>query len=417
MRRWAAPGRRSSAPSPRRAVAASSARVATCGPPAPPTPATAPASGSGSLSRDVDPAGARRPAPPRCRAASPTSPPTTRSAPERGAPVADRDPKILARKAELTSTDHLTASVKAEAVHVWEVGYYLDGEKVNLVIVDGETGEAKESWTGSAVDWPMARGKPGPVRPHPQRALRLDPAGARSSCSASGTSAAGASGSTSTCSSCSASGSARRSSTRPRSASRSRSTTRRSSTCWSACSGSASAAHGRDGGGRGGAAPEHAGLADDGRGDRPDRPAPRRQPRRLGGHRRRLRGRDRRRQDHRRRADLRRAPSPTTTRPATPTGPPTTSPTSRSRRSLPWSGVLGRPARRPRGDDLLRPATVAGLFALGLGRWSARGRGDEADDDDEGGRDRGRAADDGRLAGLRRRLAPGSPTGAATSSA
>ena len=75
--------------------------------------------------------------------------------------VADTDPKIVARKAELTSKDTLTASVKAEAVRVWEVGYYLNGTKVNLVIVDGETGEATQSWTGPAVDWPMARGKPG----------------------------------------------------------------------------------------------------------------------------------------------------------------------------------------------------------------------------------------------------------------
>jgi hypothetical protein len=81
--------------------------------------------------------------------------------PEQAVKVADTDPKILARKAELTSEDTLTASVKAEAVRVWEVGYYLNGEKVNLVIVDGETGEATQSWTGPAVDWPMARGKPG----------------------------------------------------------------------------------------------------------------------------------------------------------------------------------------------------------------------------------------------------------------
>ena len=80
---------------------------------------------------------------------------------EEAVKVADTDPKIVARKAELTSKDTLTASVKAEAVRVWEVGYYLNGTKVNLVIVDGETGEATQSWTGPAVDWPMARGKPG----------------------------------------------------------------------------------------------------------------------------------------------------------------------------------------------------------------------------------------------------------------
>ncbi|MFN8111911.1 MAG: hypothetical protein U0R51_01795 [Solirubrobacterales bacterium] len=81
--------------------------------------------------------------------------------PEAAVKVADTDPKIVARKAELTSKDTLTANVKAESVRVWEVGYYLNGEKVNLVIVDGETGEATQSWTGPAVDWPMARGKPG----------------------------------------------------------------------------------------------------------------------------------------------------------------------------------------------------------------------------------------------------------------
>ncbi|HKQ17398.1 MAG TPA: hypothetical protein VJS87_02540 [Solirubrobacterales bacterium] len=80
---------------------------------------------------------------------------------EQAVKIADTDPKIVARKEELTSQDTFTAAVKAEPVHVWEVGYYLNDEKVNLVIVDGETGEATQSWTGPAVDWPMARGKPG----------------------------------------------------------------------------------------------------------------------------------------------------------------------------------------------------------------------------------------------------------------
>jgi hypothetical protein len=81
--------------------------------------------------------------------------------PEKALKVADQDAQIIARKDSLTSSDRLTASLSAEAVDVWEVGYYLNDEKVNLVIVDGETGEVTESWTGSAVDWPMARGKPG----------------------------------------------------------------------------------------------------------------------------------------------------------------------------------------------------------------------------------------------------------------
>ncbi|MEZ5155502.1 MAG: hypothetical protein R2718_05265 [Solirubrobacterales bacterium] len=91
----------------------------------------------------------------------PVTPSDYRVTPQQAVKVADTDPKILARKAELTSKDTLSANVKAEAVQVWEVGYYLNGEKVNLVIVDGETGEVTQSWTGPAVDWPMARGKPG----------------------------------------------------------------------------------------------------------------------------------------------------------------------------------------------------------------------------------------------------------------
>ncbi len=73
--------------------------------------------------------------------------------------AADNDPKVIARKAELgPKADELTATVTAEAVRVWEVGYFNRDGKVNLVVVDGLSGEVTESWTGPAVDWPMARG-------------------------------------------------------------------------------------------------------------------------------------------------------------------------------------------------------------------------------------------------------------------
>ena len=132
--------------------------------------------------------------------------------------AADEDPKIIERKEELGPGDELTASIEAEAVRTWEVGYFRGDEKVNLVVVDATSGEVTESWTGSAVAWPMARGKRGPVRPRAERALRLAAAGGDLPARAVRLPAAGASGSTSTCSCCSASGSARRSSTRPRSA-------------------------------------------------------------------------------------------------------------------------------------------------------------------------------------------------------
>jgi len=75
--------------------------------------------------------------------------------------VADTDPKIVAREAALGRGDAFSATVEAKPVRTWEVGYFLNGEKVNLVVVDGTTGAVTQSWTGSAVDWPMARGKPG----------------------------------------------------------------------------------------------------------------------------------------------------------------------------------------------------------------------------------------------------------------
>ncbi len=43
----------------------------------------------------------------------------------------------------------------------WEVGYFADGEKVALVIVDPLSGEVRESWTGYQVAWKMARGYSG----------------------------------------------------------------------------------------------------------------------------------------------------------------------------------------------------------------------------------------------------------------
>jgi hypothetical protein len=43
----------------------------------------------------------------------------------------------------------------------WEVGYFAAGDQVALVIVDRESGEVRESWTGHQVAWKMARGYSG----------------------------------------------------------------------------------------------------------------------------------------------------------------------------------------------------------------------------------------------------------------
>ena len=43
----------------------------------------------------------------------------------------------------------------------WEVGYFADGEKVALVIVDNVSAAVRETWTGHQVAWKMARGYEG----------------------------------------------------------------------------------------------------------------------------------------------------------------------------------------------------------------------------------------------------------------
>jgi hypothetical protein len=43
----------------------------------------------------------------------------------------------------------------------WEVAYFADGDQVALVLVDPESGEVEESWTGHQVAWKMARGYSG----------------------------------------------------------------------------------------------------------------------------------------------------------------------------------------------------------------------------------------------------------------
>ena len=73
--------------------------------------------------------------------------------------IADADPTLIATKR--ARGEPLTASVEAEPVRRWEVGYFDGDEKIVLVVVDGANGEIVESWTGSAVSWPMARGREG----------------------------------------------------------------------------------------------------------------------------------------------------------------------------------------------------------------------------------------------------------------
>ncbi|MFN8160405.1 MAG: PepSY domain-containing protein [Solirubrobacterales bacterium] len=76
---------------------------------------------------------------------------------EQAVRIADREPKVVAERAE-----HPDLSSSASIVDGnWEVGYFSDGEEVALVLVDPVSGLVKESWTGYQVAWKMARGYSG----------------------------------------------------------------------------------------------------------------------------------------------------------------------------------------------------------------------------------------------------------------
>jgi hypothetical protein len=73
--------------------------------------------------------------------------------------IADRDPKMLDQERK---NGELSSSVKMdEDDDVWEVAYFADDKQVGLVIVDPQSGEVTESWTGDQVAWRMARGYSG----------------------------------------------------------------------------------------------------------------------------------------------------------------------------------------------------------------------------------------------------------------
>jgi hypothetical protein len=71
--------------------------------------------------------------------------------------AADRDPKVVAEKQE---HPQLGASAEMKEGH-WEVAYFEGGDELVLVLVDADSGEVLESWTGYQVNWKMARGYSG----------------------------------------------------------------------------------------------------------------------------------------------------------------------------------------------------------------------------------------------------------------
>jgi hypothetical protein len=71
--------------------------------------------------------------------------------------IANRDSKVVDQRSE----NELLAPAANRVDGNWEVAYFSDGEQVALVVVDDESGEVRESWTGYQVAWKMARGYSG----------------------------------------------------------------------------------------------------------------------------------------------------------------------------------------------------------------------------------------------------------------
>ncbi|MDX6635587.1 MAG: hypothetical protein QOF06_1790 [Solirubrobacterales bacterium] len=71
--------------------------------------------------------------------------------------AADRDSKVRAEERE---HGELGPTASLEDGH-WEVAYFSGGDEVALVLVDADSGEVTESWTGYQVAWKMARGYSG----------------------------------------------------------------------------------------------------------------------------------------------------------------------------------------------------------------------------------------------------------------
>jgi hypothetical protein len=72
--------------------------------------------------------------------------------------VASRDPKVVEERQE---NGGLSSSASVNDDDIWEVAWFADDEEVALVLVDPESGEVTESWTGYQVAWKMARGYSG----------------------------------------------------------------------------------------------------------------------------------------------------------------------------------------------------------------------------------------------------------------
>ncbi len=71
--------------------------------------------------------------------------------------AANRDAKVAEERQQTGGLSHTTSMVDGN----WEVAYFAGDEQVAVVLVDPQSGDVRESWTGYQVLWKMARGYPG----------------------------------------------------------------------------------------------------------------------------------------------------------------------------------------------------------------------------------------------------------------
>ncbi len=86
-------------------------------------------------------------------------PPEPKVPESRAIEIARGDPNVV--EAAREHPDLRPSADRADSDHDWEVGFFADDRQLVQVVVDDETGEIEESWTGHQVAWRMARGYEG----------------------------------------------------------------------------------------------------------------------------------------------------------------------------------------------------------------------------------------------------------------
>jgi hypothetical protein len=78
---------------------------------------------------------------------------------ERATAIAEGEPDVAEAKRE--HPDLHPSANRSDSDGDWEVGFFADDEQLVQVVVDDQSGEVEESWTGHQVAWKMARGYEG----------------------------------------------------------------------------------------------------------------------------------------------------------------------------------------------------------------------------------------------------------------